>query len=274
MSWNSYSPFLVVLIVVCSTIICIERIKKMNNQKEEKSGQFFAHDKHGMAVVLEWHKTSIVAPEFAADMKNAWTFARDAYVPVEMDFLKAFPGVVGTEPYFAPFEPLFAAGVEHVDWNEAEKTMEAILKGHFVFDPAQFPKQVIEMFAQDTCFFVAIKDQATGTMLGFITFLMRSKYAAGDIKVMSLAVSVDHQNRGLGKLLMSSIFNIVPGINRIFLCTRVTNVIALKAYSSWGFTIDENPVLDHAFNLKHWTFMEYKADQFDILQKVAKALVE
>lgn len=274
MDWSSYSPFLVVLIVICSITICIERIKKMNNQKEQKSGHFLAHDKQGVAVVLEWHKTNIVQADFAANMKNAWAFARDAYVPVEMDFLKAFPEVVGAEPYFTPFVPLFAEGVEHVDWDAAEKTMETILKGHFVFDPAQFPQQVIEMFGQDTSFFVAVKDQATDIMLGFITFLMRNNYVAGDIKVMSLAVSVDHQNRGLGKLLMSSIFKIVPDIKRIFLCTRVTNVVALNAYRSWGFTIDKSPILDHAFNMNHWTFMEYKVDQSDILQKMVKTFVE
>ena len=274
MHWNSYSPFLVVLTVICSITICIERTKKMNNQKSEKIGHFFAHDKHGVAVVLEWHKTNIVSPDFAADMTKVWTFARDAYVPVEMDFLKAFPEVVGTEPYFAPFESLFVNGVEHVDWNAAEKTMEAILKGHFVFDPAKFPQQVIEMFGQDSTFFVVIKDQTTDIMLGFITFLMRSNYVAGDIKVMSLAVSVDHQNRGLGKLLMSSIFKIVSDIKRIFLCTRVTNVIALNAYRSWGFVIDEHPILDHAFDLKHWTFMEYKADLSDVLQKTANTFIE
>jgi GNAT superfamily N-acetyltransferase len=246
--------------VICPIIFCTESLKKMNNQR--------------IPVVLEWHKTNIVSPEFAEDMKTAWSFARDAYIPVEMDFLKAFPEVVGKEHYFAPFEFLFAKGVDQVDWSEAEKTMEAVLKGHFVFDPSQFSKQVIEMFAQDTVFFVAIKEQATREMLGFITFLMRSNYPKGSVKVMSFAVNVDYQKRGFGKLLMSSIFNIVPGIKRIFLCTRVTNTTALNAYRSWGFVIDENPVMDHAFDLNHWTFMEYKAEQCDILQKTAQTSVE
>lgn len=272
MSWNNCAPIIVVLIVICSITICIERNKKMNNQKQQQSGHFIAQDKNGMAVVLEWHKTSIVSQDFAALMKDAWTFARDAYVPVEMDFLKAFPQVVSTEPYFASFEPLFRDGIAHVDWNSAEKMMETILQGHFVFDPAQFPSQVVEMFGKDTSIFVALKEQSTGKMIGFITFLIRASYAVGDVKVMSLAVDVAHQKRGFGKLLMSTIFKIIPDVTRIFLCTRVTNTVALNAYQAWGFIMDEKPVLDHAFNLEHWTFMEYKADQSNILQNIADML--
>jgi len=274
MRWNNFASILVALVVICSITICIERNKKMNNHKEQKSGHFIAQDKTGAAVVLEWHKTNIVSPDFALLMKDAWIFARDAYVPVEMDFIKAFPEVVGIEPYFASFEPLFRDGVSHVDWDAAEKIMETILKGHFVFDPVQFPKQVVEMFEKDTSVFVAVKEQSTGKMLGFITFLIRANYAMGDVKVMSFAVDVAHQKRGLGKLLMSSIFKIVSDVKRIFLCTRVTNTVALNAYRSWGFVIDENPVLDHAFNLHHWTFMEYKTEQSDILQKIAETLTE
>ena len=271
----NYPRICVVLIIMNTLIICIERNQKMNNHNEQKRSHcFVAKDRHGATINLEWHKTNVVSHDFAADMKNVWPFARDAYVPVEMEFLKQFPQVVGDEAYFKPFEPLFSDGVEQVDWNAATATMESILQGHFIFDPAQLPEQVIAMFAHDDCFFVAAKDGATEQILGFITFLMRASYAAGDIKVMSFAVAQSHQNRGIGKLLMSSIFKIVPDIKRIFLCTRVTNGTALKAYSSWGFVTDKNPVLDHAFNLAHWSFMEYKTTESDILQKVAQTLTE
>ena len=244
----------------------------MNNHQEQKNGCFFACDNDGRNVVIEWNKTNIVSVNFAHFMKDAWSLARDAYIPVEMDFLKTFPEVVGDDPYFAPFETLFSEGLAKVDWLNVEKTMETVLRGHFVFDPAQFPKQVIEMFGQDDVICVSVIEQLTGKMLGFITFLMRKSYQVGDVKVMSFAVDVAHQKRGLGKLLLSSIFKIVPTVKRIFLCTRVTNIAALHAYHAWGFIIDENPIMDHAFNLNHWTFMEYKIDQSDVLQKAAERL--
>ena len=269
MNINNCFPFFMRLGIVCLIILNSESNQNMNNHIKI-SGSFFTHDKLGIPVTLEWHKTNIISPDFAAYMKNVWNFARDAYMPVEMDFLKTFPEVVGTEPYFAPFEPLFAQGLSNIQWNKVEKTMESLLKSHFVFDPSQFPPQMIEMFTENVALFVTIKEQSTKTTLGFITFLMRKKYPVGDVKVMSFAVNIHHQKRGLGKLLMSSIFNIIPDVKRIFLCTRVTNNTALHAYRTWGFVIDKNPILDHEFNLKHWTFMEYKADQCDILQKTTQ----
>ena len=269
MNWKNYI-LLKIVVVSCLTFFCIER-KKMNNH-QQKNGSFFARDNDGRNVVIEWHTTNIVSVDFAQCMKDAWSLARDAYIPVEMDFLKAFPEVVGDDPYFAPFEPLFGKGLANIDWVNVENTMETILRGHFVFDPTQFPKQVIEMFGQDDVICVTVTEQSTGKILGFITFLMRKTYQAGDVKVMSFAVDVAHQKRGLGKLLMSSIFKIVPTVDRIFLCTRVTNVAALRAYSAWGFIIDENPVMDHAFNLNHWIFMEYKIEQSDVLQKASERL--
>lgn len=251
--------------IVFLTIIFIES-KKMNNQQK---GFFHANDNNGHNIVVEWHMTNMMSTDFAHFMKSVWNFACHAYMPVEMDFLKAFPEIVGQDPYFTPFESLFIGKeLSEIDWSTAEKTMETILKGHFVFDPAQFPKQVIEIFGKDHVICIMAKEQSTGATIGFITFLMRQNYQSGDIKVMSFAVDVNHQKRGLGKILMSST------ITRIFLCTRITNIAALHAYRRWGFVIDHNPIMDHAFNLDHWTFMEYKTDESNILQNAAEKLIE
>lgn len=88
-----------------------------------------------------------------------------------------------------------------------------------------------------------------------------------------LCVKPSEQNRGLGKLLMSSIFKIAPDIRRIFLCTRPTNVNALKAYQAWGFVPDLQPIPEASLNMAHWEFMEYKAEQSDMLQKLAESFV-
>src|SRR3989304_1497033 len=129
---------------------------------------------------------------------------------------------------------------------ERTKTMKTLLKSHFIFDASTLGADIIAQYAKDTCYIVTVKDQPTNTLLGFITFMMRANYAPGDIKVMSFAVDQSQQGRGLGKLLMSSILTIDTKINRIFLCTRVTNETALTAYRAWGFTTDEHPILDHA----------------------------
>lgn len=225
-------------------------------------------------VILEWTTTNVIAPEFATAMATLWPLARAAYTPVEMNFLKAFPEVVGAESYFKPFESLFNNGVKTVNWHAAQKIMESALERHFVFDPAKFSEQMIAMFANDSCVLVTVKDQQTKETLGFITFLMRASYPTGNVKVMSFAVDPTHQKRGLGKLLMSSIFNIAPETTRIFLSTRVTNKTALNAYKSWGFVGDNAPILDHAFNLEHWSFMEYQTNQSILLQSFAQEFLK
>lgn len=248
----------------------------MHDQKESVkiTGKFIAHDKHGVPVIIEWQKMEFFGSAFTSAMKDAWKVARESYLPVEMDFLRAYPEVVASEKYFAPFEPLFKEGLDAVDWDEAEKVMQELLKSHFIFDVSTFDPSIIAMFAQDECYFVVVKDLQTKALRGFITFMVRSSYPQGDTKGMSFAVDQRFQNCGLGKLLMSSIFKIKPDVKRIFLCTRVTNEIALNAYQSWGFTKDVNPILDHPFNLEHWTFLDYKADQKSILQNTAVGLAK
>jgi GNAT superfamily N-acetyltransferase len=236
------------------------------------TGSLSTQDKHNALVILDWQITNLLHPDFADAMKISWEVARDAYTVVEMDFLKAFPDVVGKEPYFKQFEPIFANGIENVDWKAAQDIMQSILHGHFIFDASQFNDQIKALFAQDICVFVSIKDTKTKAQLGFITFLVRPGYQHGDIKVMGFAVEKSQQNRGLGKLLIGSIFAIIPGITRIFLATRVTNENALRVYRNWGFTPDAKPILDHAFNLEHWSFLEYKTDQSNTLQKIASAM--
>jgi len=123
-------------------------------------------------------------------------------------------------------------------------------------------------------FFIVVRDQLTGDLLGFATYMIRANYKYGDAKLMTLGVDPLYQGRGLGKLLISSIFAIVPNIQRIFLCTRVTNEGALGAYRSWGFVTDNDPVMDYPFNGDHWSFLEYNAQACSTLQKVAKTYIE
>ncbi len=261
-------------------------IKKFNTEgsngmkdikKSTLSGQFLGKDKFDSPVVIEWHKTSMLAPEYAALMKQVADLAAQAFLPVEIQFLKTHTEVMtNPDAYFQQFEPFFANGIEHVDWKAVEQKMQSILHGFYKVDTSTLPEETAKVLAKDIYFMVTIKQKDTGALLGFITFLIRPDYAYGDIKVTSIAVSPKEQNRGLAKLLMASIFNIAPHIKRIFLCTRVTNEYALRAYQSWGFIKDLHPTQDphYTFNLDHWTFMEYKANQKDVLQNIAAKFEE
>lgn len=242
---------------------------------EKPSGVFQAKDKHGRHVGLEWIKTDLISPEYAAAMKSAWLIACPTYTKVETQFLRAHPEVVGGDAFFKPFEPLFQAGIENVDWLKAEEKMQEVLKAIFLWDSSTCSDEMKKTLTNSAHIFVTVKDKDSNVMLGFISFLVIPEYAAGDVKCIAFAVKPEEQNRGLGRLLMSSILNIIPELKRIFLCTRVTNTTAQNAYYNWGFITDNNPVIeehDYTFNLNHWIFMEYKVSQATELQKMAATL--
>lgn len=244
-----------------------ESITIMDNKK-----QYHAYDKTDSPIMLTLNRTTFIQPEFATAMASFWDVARKAYTPVEMTFVRSNPSVVQTDQHFQPLQPLLSNGYNSVDWQAAEAIIQEMLKGLFIFDTASWPEQVIKNFAQDSCTYITAHDEKSGALLGLITFLARASYPAHTIKAMIFAVDPAYHNRGIGKILMSSIFKLYPLLERIFLCTRVTNSHALQAYAAWGFTHDKSPIFDHTFNLDHWTFMDYKTAQCDILQKVAATL--
>ena len=227
-------------------------------------------DKTNASITITWFKTNLCEQPFADAMRVLWPLAHKAYLPVEMDFLKAHPTVVGQEPSLNAFEPLFAHGPSNVDWAAAEALMTKQLERLFVFDPANFSPAIIAHFAQDSAFVVTATDSQTNLQLGLISFMVRISYPANTVKVMSFAVAADHQNRGIGKLLMSSVFAFLPDTTTLFLHTRVTNQNAIRAYRNWGFVDDHNPIMDHQFNLAHWIFLTYDASTTSKLQTVIK----
>lgn len=243
------------------------------SKNQQPSGSYAAHDKQGKPVVIEWQKLAFFSPAFAEAMASVWEVGRASYLPVEMEFLRKHPEVVGSDDYYKPFAPLFARGVENVDWARAEQVMGQMLKPLFVVDPATLDPSIIALFAHDTFYSVTVRDQKTGELLGFVQFMTRPNYPAGDVKVTYLGVDPAHQRRGLGALLVSSIFKIRPEVTRLFLSTRVTNEGAIAAYRRWRFVSDKNPILDYPCNPSHWIFLEYRADTTDLLQKIAAGLV-
>lgn len=95
--------------------------------------------------------------------------------------------------------------------------------------------------------------------LGAIQFFITPAFEEGSIKAALFGVLPEAQNRGLEKLLMSSIFKILPDINHIFLHTRSTNQRAIALYKEWGF-------VEIAGKLPNWTDLEYRVEQSKALQ--------
>ena len=263
-------------------IITMIKEPLFKSEEAQKFGSFRARDKSGTPVILEWIKTDMASHEYEKAMKSVWDIACPTYTKVEVDFLRAHPEAVGTEDYFKAIEPLFKDGIQNVAWPLVEEKMQKILKQAFIFDVSAFDEDMKKKFSSAEHFFVSVKNENTDELLGFVSFLIIPEYADGDVKCIAFAVKPEEQNRGLGKLLMSSIFKILPDIQRIFLCTRTTNFIAQRAYNNWGFikyrvNSDINPVFEehgYTFDLNHWIFMEYNVAQTDLLQKTAGGLLK
>lgn len=233
--------------------------------------QTFTHDNHGTPVILEAYSSTMFAPHFINDLASLWPIARPTYLKQEIDFLKKFPEVVPTEPYFAAFKPLFTQGTEVINWSEVSTLMEATLKNHFVVDPDAVPEAVKNNFKEYSLVMVTIRDEGAEAPSGFIVFMTSPTYPAGKVKATMFAVEPQSAGRNLRQLLMSSIFAIKPEIDHIFLDTRITNETMINECTEWGFKQDHNPSQEvyFNFNLKHWIFMEYRTEESDQLQKIA-----
>lgn len=259
--------FIFVPAILVGVFVCARLLKRSTRDTQTQgSGKFEARDKYGVPVLIEWRTTGVTKPEYGTIMRSVADLAVAAYLPVEMEFLKQHTDLVATDDYFKQFAPFFTYGAETVDWKAIEGKMAEVLRSMYV---SELPDELKKLFANDTYYVITVKDAVTQQLLGFTLYLIAPYHPKGAIWCGHLAVAPDAQNRGLGKLLVGSILKIVPSVNRIMLATRVTNETAFRAYTSWGFVEDKNPIENPHFQLKkeHWRFLEYRTDRSEILQK-------
>lgn len=275
------------MVVIPLTIILVIGIKTIHDHKASskwfasipgataQTGTLQAYDKQGLPIVFEWYRTSLQSSEFSEITKTVSAVGIEAYTSVETQFLKQHPEAVVQDENFKSFQSLFQEGPEHVDWKLVENQERETLRQIFEMDVASLSPEIKESLPKDYYFFVLARDKATSDLLGFIQFAIAPGYICGDVKVVSIAVAPAAQGRGLGKLLISSIFKIIPNIKHMFLSTRPTNVTAIGAYQAWGFTADAHPIQDPHWKAieDHWIYFEYLADRKDLLQKTAQALI-
>lgn len=240
-----------------------------------ESRKFTAKDKFGKPVILEWKKTDIQSPDLAAFKKNVCDLACQALAPIEVQFLQAYPHAVSQEIFLKPCASFFEKGVDAVDWELVKEKIQSTIRQFYLTDLSTFGAAVIKPLLDDVYFLVTVKDREGEKLLGFTMLAITPALPFGNVKLINIAIIPEEKDRGLEQLLMSSIFNIIPQVNRIFLGTRPTNDRAIEMYRSWGFTQDLNPVQDpkHKINTEYLIVLEYKADQSSILQKSAEALV-
>lgn len=239
------------------------------------SGQFFVTDLFGNSLILEWKKTDITSQNLADFKRNISEIASLALAPIEMQFLRTYPEAVTQELFLMPCAPLFASGIEAVDWNLVDKTIQGTIKQFYQTDLSTFGADIIKPLLDDVYFIVSIKESKGEQILGFAMFAITPELPCGDVKVIQVAVAQDGDNRELDKLLMSTIFAIIPDTKRLFTFVRPTNEYALRTYSSWGFAENKNGFQDpnHKVNMEYLRLLDYKAERNKMLQKIAEGLL-
>lgn len=238
-------------------------LKKMATYQKE--GRFTSVDSKGTPILLEWHSVNTWSPEFIEISKSLNDVWVTQLTPVEVDYYKTHTEEIMTSEHLQSFRPLLVQGIEHVDWQKFSATMAELLRDFCEADLKAFFGE------HDMSIFVKVSDQGTHKLLGAIQYIIKQSFPYGTVNLGNLAIVESARNRGLGKLLTSSLFKILPETTTIFLYTRTTNEIAQKAYSSYGFKQNQEPITDPIF-AKGWLMMEYSTKESGILQNVANNL--
>jgi hypothetical protein len=262
-----------IVVVACLTILYTES-KEMNNNQKHTAGCFFAHDDSGRAIVITWHKTNIVAGELACFKREVSDLASQVTAASEAQFLKNFPDAVSSGGFLKSCEPLFADGVEFVDWVAVEQKLQESIKQFYLMDLSVFGQAMIDKLMDDVYFFAMVRDQATSQLLAFIMSSITPALPKGDIKLINLVIAPCEQEKGLEALLLGSLACVMPEVKRIFTAVRPTNNLVLEGLGACGFVEDKNPIQDpyHPIDSKHFVVLECKADQSELLQKTAERL--
>lgn len=226
-------------------------------------GQFNGKDGAGRPIIVEWECIDPCSPRLSEKIKLLSGLLVEAYTKVELQFAQQNPDAIKNEMFLKSLESLLENGIEKIDWELAENKIRDNLKQFLTeTDWTKFSNN------DDIHLFALIKERETHIPLGMIQFLINSEYDYGNVKVALYdGVMPSEKERNLNKLLMSSIFKLIPSTKRIFLHTRITNENAINDHIDWGFEKFPGP-------LANWIDLEYKSEHSEVLQEMAKTLKE
>ena len=236
--------------------------------------KFTMNGSSGSPIILEWKKTDIRSPDLAQFKKDISELAAQTLAPAEVDFLQAYPFAVSQELFLKSCAPLFEKGLDAVNWELAKQTVESTIRQFYLTDLSSFGEAILKPLLDDIYFLVMIKE-TDSDLLGFAMFAITPALPFGHVKLINIALTSKGKDQNLEQLLMSSIFKIIPRIEKLFLFVRPTNKAALKTYSDWGFTKALNPAQDpnHKINMDYLIFLEYRTEKSSSLQEIAETFL-
>lgn len=233
---------------------------ELYNERKKTMNSFLTQDIYGNQIRLEWQKIDGQSPELTQKIKSVSDILIQTYTKQELRFARMNPEAIANDYFLKSLAPLFKDDLEKIDWKMIEEQIHAIFHQFFTTtDFAQFSP------AGETHFFVIAKDPKSDQLLGFIQFLINPEYPQGTVKAGMFGIIPEAHNRGLEKILMSSIFRLMPNVKRLIIHTRASSEVALSEYAKWGFI--------HFYD-GYWVNSEYRVTQSDSLPKTAESLIE
>lgn len=225
----------------------------------QATGLLRTKDDLGNPILLAWEKVPTQSARLNELIKGVSDILVHTYTQVELQFAKQFPDKVASEFFLQSLAPLFADNAATIDWTIVESKIKQVFQQFFATaDFAQYT-QPGEIYL-----FVIALNQVTGEPLGLLQFLISPDYEYGTVKACYFGVCPKADKRGIEKLLLASIFNILPTTNRLFLHTRITNIETIATYQALGFT---------PFNesMPNWPDFEYLTAHSSTLQLIAQS---
>lgn len=232
--------------------------KAQKTLSNKKKNHYYCIDKFNNAVIIEWQLLKPHTLECKEAMKRTAPIVVEANKAAEVTLIKNIPEVIHDPFVSQQLEPLYLNGTPYVEWHVVEETLEKIL--------LTFYKEELDndLDDDDCLIVVTAKDHHSDAILGAIYFFIESEYDYGKVMVPILGILPTAQNRGLGKLLMSSIFKLLPQTKLITLIALMTNEHAHTVYITWGFKQFYDPTNRDPYSFN----FEYDAAHCDILQNV------
>lgn len=238
--------------IMLITITCLKtelkafkRDKTMNKQTAQKTGTFLTTDLNGKSIIFDWKKYEGNSPDLTHQIQKVSDILADTYTMQELQFTRIHPQAVPNEYFLKPLAPLFENGFENVNWQYVEKQINAIFQQFFTAtDFAQLSS------ADEQHLLVTAQEKESEKILGVIQFISNPAYPKGTIKAGLFGIPKEAHGRGLEKLLMNSIFKLMPDVSRVFIHTRITNEYLIGMCKSWGFnTLPQKQ--------EYWVELEY-----------------
>ncbi|MDZ4099349.1 MAG: N-acetyltransferase [Methylophilaceae bacterium] len=201
--------------------------------KYRTPGTLLATDKTGKPLTLRWH---LYQP---ATQQDAFTAIRATLAPI-------------TTQTLAPIEHAFTQSVR-------TQTVDPISEPDKPWQP------------DEHSLIITAHENMHTPPLGYAHYAIRNTNPLGTITLDELAVAPSAQRRGIAKLLVSSIYKIMPQVARIELYVRPTNRQAQAAYLSYGFNREQ---IEDADCAKNWYLFIYERAKTHLLQDIARHLQE